>query len=1205
MPAVTTAAGLPGARRRPDLGVVGRVGGGRRRLRAAALAAPAAPAPARPARRRSACSSRRWRWPTGSLLALAAGDAGVGRVHHRAADGPVAGAGDRHAGRHGDGGVRVDGHGHHAGAGGRAVGGGLGRGVGRPLGGVPGERAGGRGAGGRAVAAPRHPGPAPSPARVSASLRARCSESGVRCIQRTQRRFRYIRPRTVSRAGTPAARAPTPPPPATARGRRRRTPARRPPAPSPRRPSTRSASRTCSSRSSRCARYCRAAAGASGSSGPCPGSTTVPSGSSREPAQRRQVRAQRAVRMRDHGGAPAEDRVAGEHGRPAGVRPVEQERQRVRRVARRRHHPQLAARRGHHVAVAERLGPEDQRRVQRPHRRPGQLGEAARARGVVVVAVGEQHQRDRPVRGHPLLVGGVVVAGVDDHALPRAGRPQHPGVGALQRHRRRVVLQHHRRQRRDRPQPSVGRVHLRPGRGRTAARGAPGTVTTARPPPAPAAGGRSAHRPGSARRPAPPPCPGTPRSPPACAAVGGSSRRSPRRAPLQRVGGTPPGRLDGLGRPRVRLLARGHPRDEERRVVAARLRLGRHPARPRGEQVGAQRRARPRRGPRAASGGGRPGRRGASPSTAPGPASSTPHSSNVSRTAVVTSAPPRRGRAAEVPPPPRRVGPAPERRVGRSPRRPRRRGTRCSRPRTPSRPPAAGGRPAARPSAGASRSSTHGGRGPGGGRGGGHARTLSGRGGPARVPGAVPAATGVGRRIPSRRYIASGPWPRVRWTPCVLTFVLRAPVRARAALPRGELGLQLREQVALGAVQQRRRHGIVPGPGGCGHVARPPLVRRGEGCDRTAVPPAAAAVRPGRPVRPSGARPSGPGAPPNSGTSDFPSPKSGSSAGDARGGAAPAGRAGSARRPACWGTARRGGCGPESDGAPARRLSSAGTTAAGRGRRHPSPWATRTARRRPAARAARRPAAGVSRPVGSPAGPERSVRSARRGRSAAGSAPRAGRTRRRAGPTPVAACAASPTRRCASPPPTRRARERPGAGSRGTPVRVRRGRRSGRPAARSVSACGTPRSGPGRARLGPGRLQERGQEGDLQGPVERVGVRRGVERIRPVADVGARAAAGGRRLRPPAPPGGRGGFRSLFRAGRAGATPSSDGTDSGRRSAGGPPGRTTAGRRRRRGRRPRAAPAGGSSSAPPRRRAAPCGRSAAPRRGRRAAAGPP
>ncbi len=170
-----------------------------------------------------------------------------------------------------------------------------------------------------------------------------------------------------------------------------------------------------------------------------------------------------------------------------------------------------------HVAAGQRLGAEHQRRVEGPDRRPGQLGEPARAARVVVVAVGEQDQLDRAAAGDPGQVRLVLLAGVDDHAGLAARGAQHPGVGALQGHRRRVLGQQHRGQRGDRAQLAVR------GMGVTAAhrRGAVGGELDVRfagqhhptrrrrgGPPA----GSPAARPAARPRPARPRCPAAPRA---------------------------------------------------------------------------------------------------------------------------------------------------------------------------------------------------------------------------------------------------------------------------------------------------------------------------------------------------------------------------------------------------------------------------------------------------------------------------------------------------------------------------------------------------------------------------------------------------------------------------------------------------------------------------------------------------------------------
>ncbi len=167
---------------------------------------------------------------------------------------------------------------------------------------------------------------------------------------------------------------------------------------------------------------------------------------------------------------------------------------------------------------------------------------------------------------------------------------------------------------------------------------------------------------------------------------------------LQGLGRVPPGGLHGLGRVRVGLLPVGHPRDEERGVVAPRGRLRGDPARPRPQQVGAEDESRPARARRRACGAARRGRpaaaqwpRAAARSGEQHPAllERLPHGGGDERAGQL-------GVAAEPLAPPARVGAGPtrRRRAGRRGRRPRR-GRRSSRRRTPSRRPGAAGRPAA------------------------------------------------------------------------------------------------------------------------------------------------------------------------------------------------------------------------------------------------------------------------------------------------------------------------------------------------------------------------------------------------------------------------------------------------------------------------------------------------------------------------------
>ena len=207
-----------------------------------------------------------------------------------------------------------------------------------------------------------------------------------------------------------------------------------------------------------------------------------------------------------------------------------------------------------------------------------------------------------------------------------------------------------------------------------------------------------------APRPARRRCPGARRSPAGCgwsapsAAISPRSRCSRACAGYHQVASTAsvvcasacwPGRQRG---------------DEERGVVAARLGLRGDPAGPGPQQVGPQRQlgVGQQLGPVCADG--RPGRPGprasqaGSMASAPAGAvaSSTPHSSNVSRTAACTSAPASSGRAVQAPAPPARIR---ARSTGRGRARPRdrrrRRGTRSCRRRTPSRPPGVAGTPAA------------------------------------------------------------------------------------------------------------------------------------------------------------------------------------------------------------------------------------------------------------------------------------------------------------------------------------------------------------------------------------------------------------------------------------------------------------------------------------------------------------------------------
>ena len=333
---------------------------------------------------------------------------------------------------------------------------------------------------------------------------------------------------------------------------------------------------------------------------------------------------------------------------------------------------------------AQRLRAQHQRRVERPHRRARQLREAPRAARVVVVAVGEQHQRHRAVRGDRAQVPLVVLAGVDHDAVGR---------------------------RRARAAP---RCWCR--------RGSSGTGCRPARPPACGVTGRSSsysHETSPGSRTSTPSCRrnsgrtgsivavrrrrrarrrsrGTRRSRAAWCASGSISSSSPASQRSRASAGCHQRASTASVVCASASCASGSLRDEERRVVAPRRRRRRDPARPGPQEVGAQRAlaedvgeggAARRRGRRA-----RRRRR----STGPSPAEQHPallvglaHGGldeggrELGRVAEAL-APRRRGRGRS----------SLARRGGRRGRRCRR-GTRSSRPRTPSPRPCVGGTPAA------------------------------------------------------------------------------------------------------------------------------------------------------------------------------------------------------------------------------------------------------------------------------------------------------------------------------------------------------------------------------------------------------------------------------------------------------------------------------------------------------------------------------
>jgi hypothetical protein len=102
-------------------------------------------------------------------------------------------------------------------------------------------------------------------------------------------------------------------------------------------------------------------------------------------------------------------------------------------------HLQLETVGDHHVAVVETLVADPELRVGRAHATSHRRGERRRCLGVVGVTMGQQHHCHlRGSGADSLEMTFIVGAGVDDDAatspwVVRAA--QHPGVGAVERHR--------------------------------------------------------------------------------------------------------------------------------------------------------------------------------------------------------------------------------------------------------------------------------------------------------------------------------------------------------------------------------------------------------------------------------------------------------------------------------------------------------------------------------------------------------------------------------------------------------------------------------------------------------------------------------------------------------------------------------------------------------------------------------------------------
>ncbi len=203
----------------------------------------------------------------------------------------------------------------------------------------------------------------------------------------------------------------------------------------------------------------------------------------------RQVVAQPAVGMCHHGGAPPEDRIAGENrdsvvgrvGFPAagvaipvpvgvvGAGPVvagEDERQRITGVPRRRQHADLHAGSHDHVTCGQPLVAESVRDVQGADRSVRQGVQRRRSRAVVTVAMGEKDHFNRSRRDDRVEMARLRRAGVDDHGTGGSAGTQNPGVRAVQRHRARVGCEQHRRERSHLPGHDLPR-HRRSGHSRS------------------------------------------------------------------------------------------------------------------------------------------------------------------------------------------------------------------------------------------------------------------------------------------------------------------------------------------------------------------------------------------------------------------------------------------------------------------------------------------------------------------------------------------------------------------------------------------------------------------------------------------------------------------------------------------------------------------------------------------------------------------
>src|SRR5574340_438055 len=168
-----------------------------------------------------------------------------------------------------------------------------------------------------------------------------------------------------------------------------------------------------------------------------------------------EVVAEVPVGVVEHGGAPAQNRVGGEHRALA----LDLERHRVRGVSRGRKHPQPQSRGLDHLPGFEAPATTvPVCRIDTPDRAAGEFSEPRDAPGVVFVTVADQRERDGDGR-NTVQVRLILRPRVHDDALVAARCPQDPGVGAIQRHHSRVLGQHHGSAWRDLPESGVGGMY--------------------------------------------------------------------------------------------------------------------------------------------------------------------------------------------------------------------------------------------------------------------------------------------------------------------------------------------------------------------------------------------------------------------------------------------------------------------------------------------------------------------------------------------------------------------------------------------------------------------------------------------------------------------------------------------------------------------------------------------------------------------------